>query len=118
MPNPALPQYLTTQVQLWAVPFPTFRAPALDYLMLYHLQWRQHRQVDHFATTRNTLPAQLVVAVWAVLQCVLTYLRQRRFLPRRILFGCPFLARFVGLLALLFMRVGFYGKRRAAILML
>lgn len=111
MPDPALPQYLSAQIQLRRVPFLALRAPALDHLMLYHLQWRHRWQIDHFPSSCNALPTQFVVAVRAVLQCMLPYLGRRHFLPRCILFSSSLLARFVWLLALLFMLIGFYEQR-------
>jgi hypothetical protein len=110
VPDPTLPQYLTAQIQLRHVPLLALPAPALDHLMLCDLHWRHHWQINHFASTRNTFPAQFVVAVWAAIQCVLSYLRWCRFLPRRILFGGPLLARFVWLLAFLFMLIGFHDQ--------
>ena len=80
--------------------------------MLYDLQRRHHRQINHFPSSRYTLPAQLVVTVWTVLQCVLSYLRRRHSLPRRILFGGPLLARFVWLRSFLFMLIGFHERWR------
>src|SRR5262249_50329627 len=66
----ALPQHLTTQIQLRAAPALAVRTPALDNLMLDDLDRLGRRQLDQLAAIVDSVALQGVVAVRAALKRV------------------------------------------------